>query len=154
MKSVMAEWHISHKVAAIISDNAANILSAVRLGEWRSIACFAHSLNRVVQQATTEITDVITQVKNIVEYFHRSTQGQKKLTATQQQMNLHVLKLKQDVKTRWNSTIDMLQRIVQVKDAVIATVALQRSDLSIKEQDWEIIEGVLPLLKPFYEITV
>lgn len=154
MKSVMAEWQISHKVAAIISDNAANILSAVRLGEWRSIACFAHSLNLVVQQATTEITDVITQVKNIVEYFHRSTQGQKKLTATQQQMNLPVLKLKQDVKTRWNSTFDMLQRIVQVKDAVIATVALQRSDLSIKEQDWEIIEGVLPLLKPFYEITV
>ncbi|CAB3232682.1 unnamed protein product [Arctia plantaginis] len=73
---------------------------------------------------------------------------------TQQQMNLPVLKLKQDVKTRWNSTFDMLQRIVQVKAAVIATVALQRSDLSIKEQDWEIIEGVLPLLKPFYEITV
>lgn len=69
-------------------------------------------------------------------------------------MNLPVLKLKQDVQTRWNCAFDMLQRIVQVKDAVIATVALLRSDLNFNERDWEIIEGVLPLLSPFYEITL
>lgn len=99
MKNVMAEWQISHKVAAVVSDNAANILAAVRLGDWRSIACFAHSLNRVVQQATKEIADVLTQVKNIVEFFNRSTHGQKKLRATQQ-LNLPVFKLKQDVQIR------------------------------------------------------
>ncbi|XP_077294601.1 E3 SUMO-protein ligase ZBED1-like [Arctopsyche grandis] len=69
-------------------------------------------------------------------------------------MNLPVLKLKQDVQTRWNSTFDMLKRIVQVKDAVIATVALLRPDLTLNEGDWEVIEEVLPLLSPFYEITV
>lgn len=154
MRNVMAEWQISHKVAAIVSDNAANILSAVRLGEWRSISCFAHTLNLVVQEATKEIADVLAKVKNIVEYFNRSTQGKKKLNATQQQMNLPILKLKQDVQTRWNSTFDMLQRIVQIKEAVISTVALLRSDLTLSETDWAIIEGVLPLLGPFYEITV
>ncbi|XP_077299486.1 E3 SUMO-protein ligase ZBED1-like [Arctopsyche grandis] len=154
MKVVMAEWNISHKVAAIVSDNAANILSAVRLGDWRSISCFAHSLNLVVQEATKKICDVLGRVKNIVEFFNRSTQGKHKLAATQQQMNLPVLKLKQDVQTRWNSTFDMLKRIVQVKDAVIATVALLRPDLTLNEGDWEVIEEVLPLLSPFYEITV
>ncbi|XP_077301621.1 E3 SUMO-protein ligase ZBED1-like [Arctopsyche grandis] len=154
MKVVMAEWNISHKVAAIVSDNAANILSAVRLGDWRSISCFAHSLNIVVQEATKKICDVLGRVKNIVEFFNRSTQGKHKLAATQQQMNLPVLKLKQDVQTRWNSTFDMLKRIVQVKDAVIATVALLRPDLTLNEGDWEVIEEVLPLLSPFYEITV
>ncbi|XP_077301147.1 E3 SUMO-protein ligase ZBED1-like [Arctopsyche grandis] len=150
----LAEWNISHKVAAIVSDNAANILSAVRLGDWRSISCFAHSLNLVVQEATKKICDVLGRVKNTVEFFNRSTQGKHKLAATQQQMNLPVLKLKQDVQTRWNSTFDMLKRIVQVKDTVIATVALLRPDLTLNEGDWEVIEEVLPLLSPFYEITV
>lgn len=43
---------------------------------------------------------------------------------------------------------------MQEKDAVIATVALLRPDLNLNERDWEIIEGVLPLLSPFYEITI
>ncbi|CAH0555103.1 unnamed protein product [Brassicogethes aeneus] len=79
LKEVMSDWNISHKIAAIISDNAANIVSAVRLGGWRIIGCFDHSLNLVVQQATKEIADVLTKVKNIVEYFNRSTQGQNKI---------------------------------------------------------------------------
>ncbi|XP_047002906.1 zinc finger BED domain-containing protein 4-like [Schistocerca americana] len=153
MKDVMTDWHISHKVAAIVSDNAANILSAVRLGEWRSVSCFAHSLNLAVQEATKEISDILAQVKDIVEFFNRSTQDQKKLIATQQQMNLPVLELKQGVQTRWNSTVDMLQRIMKVKDAVIATLALLLSDLTITESDWQII-GVVLLLSPFYGITV
>ncbi|GBP41623.1 PiggyBac transposable element-derived protein 4 [Eumeta japonica] len=153
LKNIMAEWNISYKVAAIVSDNAANILSAVRLGEWRSISCFARSLSLAVQEATKEICDVLGRVKNIVEFFNRSTQGKLKLTATQQQMNLPVLKLKQDVQTRWNSTFNMLKRIVQIKDAVIATVAFLRPDLTLNERDWEVI-GVLPLLSRFYEITV
>ncbi|XP_047106376.1 uncharacterized protein LOC124775586 [Schistocerca piceifrons] len=57
MIDVMTDWHISHKVAAIVSDNAANILSAVRLVEWRSVSSFAQSLNLVVQEATKEISD-------------------------------------------------------------------------------------------------
>ena len=82
------------------------------------------------------------QVKSIVEYL--STQRQKKLATTQKQFILPVLKLKQDVPTRWNSTYEMLQRIIQVKDAVITTIALLRPDLSIKQEDWEVIEEILP----------
>lgn len=154
LRNVMIEWDILNKVTAVVSDNASNIINAVKLGKWRSIGCFAHTLNLVVQTATKEISDVLVQVKSIVEYFNRSTQGQNKLATTQKQLNLPILKLKQDVPTRWNSTYDMLQRIIQVKDAVITTIALLRPDLNIKQEDWEVIEEVLPLLKPFYEVTI
>jgi len=39
-------------------------------------------------------------------------------------MGFLMLKLKQDVVTRWNSTYDMLRRIIRVKDAVVTTIAV------------------------------
>ncbi|XP_075155117.1 E3 SUMO-protein ligase ZBED1-like [Haematobia irritans] len=64
------------------------------------------------------------------------------------------MKLKQDVITRWNSTYEMLQRIYFMKDAVITTLSLIRPDLSLSFQDWDLIKEVIPILEPFYEITV
>ncbi|XP_055854591.1 E3 SUMO-protein ligase ZBED1-like [Episyrphus balteatus] len=151
LESILNEWEISNKITAVVSYNAANILAAVRLGGWQSIGCFAHSLNLVVQKSTTKIANTLIKVKAIVEYFKRSAQGLQKLKAVQKQMNMPELKLKQDVPTRWNSTFDMLERIVKIKDAVITVIAFNRIDLSLDKEDWMIIEETLPLLKPFYE---
>ncbi|XP_036346191.1 zinc finger BED domain-containing protein 1-like [Rhagoletis pomonella] len=154
LKEVMTEWQISHKIAAVVSDNAPNIINAVRLGEWKSIGCFAHLLNLIVQHGVAEISDVLHKVKAIVEFFNRSPRGLQKLMDVQRQLNLSPLKLKQDVSTRWNATYDMLERILKLKEAVVTTIALLRSDLIIDQQSWEIIEGALLLLKPFYEVTM
>ncbi|GBP93355.1 hypothetical protein EVAR_85166_1 [Eumeta japonica] len=71
----------------------------------------------------------------------------------QKQMNLPVLKLKQDVVTRWNSTYDMLNRVVSRKDAVIATLALVRHELALNTTEWQVVEEAIPILKSFYEVT-
>lgn len=147
------EWMIQNKVAVIVSDNAANILAAVHLGGWRSISCFAHTLNLIVQTGIECISETLTRVKRIVEYFHRSTTGLNKLKDIQKQMNVPQLKIKQDVSTRWNSTYDMLDRVIKVKDALIATLALVRNDLSLSTEDWTLIESAVPILKIFYEVT-
>lgn len=109
MKKIIPNFEISNKVTAIISDNASNITSAFSLGGWRPLGCFAHSLNLVVQNSIIHISEVIGQVKKIVEYFHKSSQGLKKLQEAHKQMNLPDLKLKQDVVTRWNSMYEMFK---------------------------------------------
>lgn len=48
----------------------------------------------------------------------------------------------------------MLTRIAGIKDAVIATLALLRNDLSLSTNDWKIIEQAIPILKIFNDITV
>lgn len=83
----------------------------------------------------------------------RSCTAQTKLEATKKQMGIPSLKLKQECPTRWNSCFDMLDRILKIKDALISTLALIRSDLSLQTSKWEIIEKVVPILQPFYEIT-
>jgi len=49
LKRVVADWGLTGKVCAIVTDNAANVTSAVRLTGWRHLPCFAHTLNLIVQ---------------------------------------------------------------------------------------------------------
>ncbi|CAH2207577.1 jg25847, partial [Pararge aegeria aegeria] len=147
------EWNIDYKITAVVSDNAANILGAVRIGGWRSVSCFAHSINLLVQNSLTTISETVTKVKNVVEYFNRSLPGARKLKEIQEQMNIAPLKLKQDISTRWNSTFDMLNRFFKIKDAIIATIAIIRSDLALSPNDWIVVEKAIPILSIFYEVT-
>ncbi|KAL0868272.1 hypothetical protein ABMA27_007803 [Loxostege sticticalis] len=142
------------ELTAISSDNAANMIAAVRAGNWRHIACLAHSINRAVQTSLGHISSTHVKVKQVVEYFKRSSHAQTKLKEIQKQLNVADLKLKQDEATRWNSTYDILTRIVAIKDAVIATLALLRNDLSLSTDDWQIIEQAIPILKIFNDVTI
>ncbi|XP_055590435.1 zinc finger BED domain-containing protein 4-like [Uranotaenia lowii] len=77
-----------------------------------------------------------------------------KLHEMQQNLNRPVLKLKQDVPTRWNSTYDMLDRLLRNKEPVVSTLALLESDLSLESHDWIEIDHAVKVLKVFYDVTV
>lgn len=102
LKKISEDWSISEKVVACVSDNASNIKAAIKNVGWKHLPCFAHTLNLVVKEGLKAIQPVVDKVKHTVEYFHRSTVANEKLKATQQQMGLAELRLKQDVVTRWN----------------------------------------------------
>jgi hypothetical protein len=60
LKRVTREWGIENKVVAVVCDNAANIVAAVRLTEWKHIPCFAHTLNLIVQYGLQSINGLHT----------------------------------------------------------------------------------------------
>lgn len=163
LQNVFIEWGIEHRISAVVSDNAPNILAAVKEGGWRSIGCFAHKINLLVQDAlgmkkdtppaSNSIAETINKVKSTVQYFKKSSQAKAKLNEMQKNLGTTQLKLKQDVPTRWNSTYDMLARVVQTKDSLISTIALLRSELALTNDEWSIIEMAVPILKIFYEVT-
>lgn len=69
-------------------------------------------------------------------------------------MGLPELKLKHDVVTRWNSTYDMLKRIITIKDAVLSTLAILQSNIQVlTPAEWEVIEKAVEVLQIFYEVT-
>ncbi|XP_036343171.1 zinc finger BED domain-containing protein 1-like [Rhagoletis pomonella] len=153
LRKIMDEWEISNKITAVVSDNAANIIGAIKIGQWRSVPCFAHTLNLIVQKGLQQLDSIKIKSKAIAEFFHRSANGLQKLMETQKQLNMPELKLKIDVQTRWNSTYEMFDRLLKVKDALNVVLSRLKPDLCMTHQEWAIIEEIVPVLKPFYEVS-
>ena len=155
--AITDKWNIKEKVCCVITDNANNIVAAVRNNKWNHLPCFAHTLNLLVTnslQEVPEISAILQRCKNIVSYFHRSCKATNKLTAIQSRLNIDNHKLIQEVETRWNSSFYMLQRIVEQEEAIRTTLCLlSRNDLTISCEDVEVIKGVVEILDPFEAVT-
>lgn len=141
-----------------MSDNAANILKAVKLTGFNHLPCVAHTVNLVVQDALKSpiIVPVHHKAKNIVDFFHRSTVAASKFTSYQRQMRPDKvpLKLVNDVKTRWNSSYMMLERLLKVQEPLEAAMGVLRTDLVLlTPEDWTTIADLCLILKPFAQIT-
>ena len=102
------EWGLEGRIQAVVTDSAANVTAAVRLTGLTHIFCFAHMLNLIVQNGIKAIKPMQNKVKNIVQYFHRSTVAAEKLKALQQQMRPGST----FVKLKMTSSQDGIQRMI------------------------------------------
>jgi hypothetical protein len=155
LRETAREWKIDYKIVGIVTDNAANIVSAVPLCKWHHIPCYSHTLNLIVQTSIKVIKIETEKVKSVVQYFKHSAYAVAKLYSVQKQMQLPELKLKQDVGTRWNSTLDMLLRFCHNKEPILSTLAvLQLQDeFRVSVHEWEIIENATKIWAVFDEVT-
>lgn len=152
MLKVAKFWNIETKVHTVTTDNAANIVAAVRETGWTHIPCMAHTLNLVVQAASKTIENLTKKVKAIVGHFHRSTTANAKFLAMQTQLNSSKapLKLKMDVVTRWNSTFFMYERVCELQEPLEATLGLLHNPVpALTSEEWEVLKEVCQILKPF-----
>lgn len=155
MNECFGEWEISEKIKIAVSDNADNITSAISLNSnWRHMPCLAHGINLIAQSGISEIQNFQKKVKNIVEFFKRSTKSYVKLKQTQTQMGQPLLKLIQVVATRWNSMYDMFKRCIDIKDPLIYTIPLIGKVENLSPDDFNIMEHYCNIFKPFKEMTV
>ena len=89
--------------------------------------------------------------RSAVAAFSRSWKKQRDLVVAQEQKGLPIRKLKVDVVTRWGSTYDMVERMLEQVDAV--RTVLGSSHLTPTWQDRDILESVAATLKPLKCMT-
>lgn len=158
IRNITDSFELSDKVVMIVTDNASNISNAVneRL-QWPHFGCYAHTLNLIVTDALKHelVSNIIEKVKNLVSHFKRSNLDTEKLLKYQKDAGDQMpKKLVQEVKTRWNSTFYMLDRITNIQDAVKATVALLDKGIqTLTAEEWKICGELCKVLKPFEDVT-
>ncbi|XP_055850488.1 E3 SUMO-protein ligase ZBED1-like [Episyrphus balteatus] len=154
LKSELQAWGLESKVTCVVTDNAANIVGAVKANNWSHFPCFAHTLNLVLGEGITILDPQLVKIKSIVAFFKRSSRATVKLTSMQKELNLPELKLKNSCATRWNSTYDMLVRIVKVKSAVVAVLAIENPELNcVSTSEWKMLEKAAKVFQIFQAIT-
>lgn len=157
ISSMLESWNIpKERVHLVISDNASNMVKAMQEASLAHFGCFAHSLQLVVKDGILSqraITDIISICKSIVGHFHRSSTASHCLTRIQESLNIPRHKLKQDVSTRWNSTLYMLQSILEQKMALAAYCAENDSIQQLSTYQLGLVKKCVDILSPIEEIT-
>lgn len=153
LQKVVSKWGIQDKINFAVSDNAANIQKALQLLKWKNMGCIAHTLNLIVKDGlkNEKVTSILEKVRGIVCHFKRSTISNNKLLKYQEnEGNDNPLKVILDVVTRWNSTYYMLERFIQLEEAIKSTIAIIEKELPVLTVDeWKIIKELCLALKPF-----
>ena len=128
---MLGEWGIKkEQVHLFVRDNATNMVKAMRDGSFDDFGCFAHTLQLVVHDGVLSqrsVVNTLAQCRHIVGHFKRSPLAFNRLKSIQTNLGLPFHSLKQDEPTRWNSTLHILQSILEQKMA-LAAYATDRKD--------------------------
>ena len=158
LQAAVDSWGIANKVDVLVHDNATNIVSAnSRYLAWESHRCFAHTLQLAINDGFNEvgaITSAVGAAARLVSHFHHSTVATQALKKKQQDQNLPDHRLIQHVKTRWNSTYDMFERVLEQRWAITAVLSdrevtklSEARTLEPVDANWHIMEEMLPVLR-------
>ncbi|XP_065150533.1 zinc finger BED domain-containing protein 4-like [Paramisgurnus dabryanus] len=154
---ILDKWHIPlNKVHVILRDNASNMKKAMENMGVRSLGCFAHSLQLVVNEgllSQRSVSDAIAIGRQIVGHFKHSPLAYSRLQDIQLQMQMQPKRLQQDVKTRWNSTYLMIQSLLEQKRVLCAYIADHDLPSTLTANQWALLEKTSIVLAPFEELT-
>lgn len=167
------EWRINpSEVSHVVTDNAPNIVLAAKeaFGTSKHLGCFNHKLNLIAGAAVDTKTvggkqvpnvqgvpELIKKVKNIVTFSHTSYNFANELKRVQLERGASegtILRLLQDVITRWNSTYLTCKRFLQMQ-RIVSEASLKFPDIvMLTSSELATLESILNLLWPFYDATV
>jgi len=136
----------------------------------RALQCVPHTLNLAVQDmmngAEAGVGQLVERVRAIVRAYRRSLSKKRLLSAKVKELQRHGrsipdIRLKIDVSTRWNSTLEMLRSFVATYDAVLLMVVddeFGRTEETIdpprRELEYPRLQEIIRLLETMEEATV
>jgi hypothetical protein len=139
------------------SDTANNIKHIIKdlIPSLMYIPCFCHKLNLLVKDCfpngeTTIFSHLMTKCRKLVGLFRHSNLLSEQLASYQITNNLPVVKLKQEVSTRWNSSYLMLQSISKV---LLDPINHEHRGNLLTGSDMDLLNKLLELLQPMFYLT-
>jgi len=112
------------KVAAYVTDNAANMKASTRFIfpqplPWLGCACHTFNLTLEVGTTSLEVKDLVDKVRDLAVHLHRNENANKAFQKCQKRAELPLTKLKRFCITRWNSLYFTLYSVLQNREALL-----------------------------------
>ena len=158
IQDVMANWELDPtNLVCVTTDNGSNFLSAFNILNWMRISCFGHNLDLCVNKAIQidRIQRALGRCHSLVSVFNRSWKKNRDLREKQVHLGIDQHKLISDVVTRWGSTYQMIERILEQQKAISAVLAEDRKNWHHMptDQEFSVLETVAAVLKPLSIFT-
>lgn len=150
--SVLTEFSLKEKMLAITTDNATTMLAVGRLiagkleydvvnSTFGNYRCAAHIINLAANQGLELIDNAIVKVRNLMKKFKSSVILSDELRNLCKCAKIHYLGPELDVKTRWNSTYNMLRKMEKMWSG-LQMLAIRNHEVQMllpSESEWKII---------------
>ncbi|KAL4500708.1 hypothetical protein ABPG72_019942 [Tetrahymena utriculariae] len=162
IEQILKEYDLKKEnLLQITADAGRNILSSIKLLGVQYFSCFGHFLNNLVEVGLKQINVQIISCTSLVHAFKYQLNNKNILIKVLEQLDMDTLKLIKNVPTRWNSTFNMIQRIITNKNAFIHlknnNKKYQLDDSVINlipdEEDWKILQEISIILEKFNDST-
>lgn len=162
LTETIGEWNLL--VFCTIHDNASSMNLAMELCEEfpNHLGCTGHTLQLAIKAGLDlpEIVKTTAAARCLVGHFRHSSVAHCALKKCQENLGMKPHKLQNDCATRWNSTFTMVERLYEQRIPVQAvlkdeetTKPSQRKALSIKNCQWDLMEQLIPVLRPLAKAT-
>lgn len=114
--------------------------------------CFGHTIDLIVNEAIKSqrmVQNLLSIARKICERVHRSAEAKEKLAELQKVHQLPENQLIQDVPSKWMTSVSMLERLVEQKNAIDEMSIECNFREIISFDQWEVMLSVCNALKPF-----
>lgn len=133
------------------------MIKGMRLIEIPDLSCSAHTLQLVVNDGINSqraVMEIVAKLKSSATHFNHSILAKQRLKDIQKELDLPQHRIIQSVPTRWNSTLHMLESILEQKRA-LTIYAREHGKISILIADqWTLLGNLIDTLSPLEQVTL
>ena len=158
LQELLQEFNLTNeKLTAIISDGEAAIKKAcIELsGKDTHLVCIAHVVAHLLPDALknfVEFTTIIDTIKSIVSTIRRSIPASDKLKEIQFKSGKTEgtsLRLIQDVPTRWTTTVDMIERYLELEEYIYVAMSECENPIDVlNREEIKVLKDIFPMMAP------
>lgn len=148
---VANQWGIADKITTIGTDSAPKMVAAGRILQLEHLPCVAHVVQRTIVMSLWEggFDGALAKCRKVVGHFKHSPANSDEMNVQQASLGQVQKPLVQDVPTRWNSTLEMIKRVMRNRDALHTTLSQQKHNLALPTNaEYEKLAKLEKLLVP------
>ena len=152
----------------IMTDNAPNVMKAVRDSGNIAVGCACHRIQNAIKKTLNEcplFKFLVDKCNRISNSFKRNGEWNELLKEVEKEIYEKILKPKSNVNTRWFSNIEVMKRMIEIKNpaaGVVKALSLQLDenlrnnfikDNTFDDKEIEMIEFMLDKLNKLHEMS-